>query len=225
MSTGASYMKIKSVTLLAVLFVIFELTAGIAKASTYELKNIFNGDKFDTGSNWLTADFQDTGTNMVMLTLTSHLLDPDYFIQKVAFNISPFIMPSSLLFSTASISGTTLTPSHILNGKDNACNLAGSGSQGKGFDVLLNFPNANKNRFNNNDSITLIITGLGITADSFDFLNASGAANVGAHIALGGSRSSAVTNVNPSPVPIPGSVWILGSALLGMLGIRRKVVK
>jgi len=28
---------------------------------------------------------------------------------------------------------------------------------------------------------------------------------------------------NTSPVPIPGAIWILGSGLLGLLGVRRKI--
>ena len=34
-----------------------------------------------------------------------------------------------------------------------------------------------------------------------------------------------LTNDVWAPVPIPGAVWLLGSGLLGMLGIRRKLKK
>jgi len=33
----------------------------------------------------------------------------------------------------------------------------------------------------------------------------------------------AYTEINPSAVPIPGAVWLLGSGLLGLIGIRRRV--
>ncbi|WP_207683794.1 VPLPA-CTERM sorting domain-containing protein [Desulfonema magnum] len=32
-------------------------------------------------------------------------------------------------------------------------------------------------------------------------------------------------NVNVSAFPIPGAVWLLGSGLIGLAGIRRKVKK
>ncbi|MBN1106551.1 MAG: hypothetical protein JXL84_24325 [Deltaproteobacteria bacterium] len=48
------------------------------------------------------------------------------------------------------------------------------------------------------------------------------ALNLGADGVLGGGDDYIYSVINPNPVPIPGSVLLLGSALLGLFGIRRK---
>ncbi|MEW6664918.1 MAG: hypothetical protein AB1512_06825 [Thermodesulfobacteriota bacterium] len=46
--------------------------------------------------------------------------------------------------------------------------------------------------------------------------------DLGADGVLGGGDDTIGTVINPNPVPIPGSVLLLGSALVGLFGIRRK---
>lgn len=216
-------MKKTVVSMILILLVIFGLTVGESKADMmYDLKYIFNGSTNLSGSSWLTADFQTISAGTTKLILTSHMTDPSYYIQEVAFNVAPSITPRSLLFNVDAANGTSLSQANILHTGQNAQSLTGSGSQGVGFDFLLKFPTPNKDRFNGNDSVILTITGQNITADSFNYLNPTGAANVGAHIALGGGVSSAITNVNPNPVPIPAAVWLFGSGLIGLVGIRRR---
>ena len=218
-------MKKVAASLIAVLFIVFGFIAGEAKADMiYDLKYIFNGSTNINGSDWLTADFQTINTGQVKLTLTSNLTDPSYYIQDVAFNVAPTVTPGSMLFNVDSASGTTLSQANILHTDQNAQTLIGSGNMGAGFDVLFKFQTPNQNRFNGNDSVVLTITGQNITEDSFKFLNTAGAANVGAHLA-GGSMSSAITDVNPSPVPIPAAVWLFGSGLIGLVGVRRRFSK
>jgi len=202
------------VSIIAVLFVIFGLTAAETRATSYDLNYIFNGGTFDTSNNYLTATFVDSGTNTVTLTLTSHLSDPNYYIQEVVFNVDPNIAPSGLTF-TVNANGTVLNLTDIAHTGQDAQILNGGGNQGFGFDVLLSFPSANKDRFNNSDTVVLTITGTGITAESFDFLNTAGVANVAAHIA-----PAAIGNTINN-VPIPAAVWLFGSGLLGMIVIRR----
>jgi hypothetical protein len=209
-----------SVLMIAIFFVIFGLTAGEAKADLmYDLKYVFNGATNLSGSDWMTANFQTVTPGVVKLTLTSNLADPNYYIQDVAFNVAPTVTPGSLGFHVDSASGTAI--SNILNTTQNTEFLVGSGNKGRGFDVLLTFPTASKNRFNGSDSVVMTITGQGITAESFNYLNTAGAANVGAHIALGTS-SSAISNVNPVPTPIPPAAWLFASGLIGLVGVRRK---
>jgi len=52
----------------------------------------------------------------------------------------------------------------------------------------------------------------GISADGFTI--------VGAGINPDGNYEAWVANINP--IPIPGAVWLLGSGLIGIVGIRRK---
>jgi hypothetical protein len=214
-------MKKLAVLMIAAVFVFFAFTAREAKADlVYDLKYVFNGATNLSGSDWMTASFQTVTPGAVKLTLTSNLSDPNYYIQDVAFNVAPSIAPASLLFKVDSASGTTV--SNILHTSQDAQSLIGSGALGKGFDILIQFPTANKDRFNGKDSVVVTITGQSITAESFNYLNAAGAANVGAHLALGGGYSSAITNVNPVPTPIPAAAWLFASGLIGLVGVRRK---
>jgi hypothetical protein len=43
--------------------------------------------------------------------------------------------------------------------------------------------------------------------------------------ATGAGTSVILTNINVAPVPIPAAVWLFGTGLLGLLGIRRKIKK
>ena len=199
--------------------VILGLTAGEAKATSYDLKNIIKGATFDTENNFLRADFQTVTPGTVTLTLTSFLSNPDYYIPEVAFNVDPNIIPSSLGFTIGSVTGTVLGLSDIAHTTQDTQHLTGSGNIGNGFDVLINFPTANKDRFNDG-TVVLTITGTGITADSFDFLNTTGVADVGARIDLAGG-TSIISNVPTSNVPIPSAAWLLASGLLGIVVIRR----
>jgi hypothetical protein len=210
-------MKKIAISMIAVLFVVFGLTTGEAKASlTYDLKYILgiSGGTL-AGSDWLTAKFEDDGANKVKLTLNANL-QAGYYIQEVAFNVNPSLNLVSLTIAESSKLGTYLNSSSYAEDKKK---LNGGGDITKGFDVLLGFPTANNdvtNRFSDTDWIVLNITGTGITEGSFDFLNTYKTANVAAKIA-GNCLSAEVSNV-----PIPAAAWLFGSGLLGLVGIRRR---
>lgn len=208
--------------LLAGLCLLIGLTMGQANASTYTLSYIFNGYPTISGSDWLTASFENAGTDLVKLTLSANLSNPDYFFQQVAFNVNPGIAPSALSFEIVPASDNKFITS-MVHTTQNAQFLPGGGDKGTGFDILFDFTTANKetpiqDRFNNHDTIVFYITGAGVDETDFNFLNTTGAANVGAHIALGGTVSSGITNV-----PIPGALVIFGSGLVGIFGIRRRM--
>ena len=226
-----------AVSIITASFIIFGLTAVEAEAASYDLQYVFNGTAFDTSNNYLTASFEDFGTNTVKLTLTSNLENPAYYIQQVAFNVADNIVPKSLKFAI-SANGTLLSKGRIARTKQDAQNLPGGGNLGVGFDVLLRFPTAKRYRFNGSDTVVLIISGEGIDASDFDILNTTDVANVAAHVVGGhiagadiagleGSTSAAITNsaATANNVPIPAAAWLLGSGLLGMIAIRRRFRK
>jgi len=56
-------------------------------------------------------------------------------------------------------------------------------------------------------------------------ISADGTVIVGWGINPDGFEEGWIAEIDPTPVPIPGAVWLLGSGLIGMVGIRRKFKK
>ncbi len=200
----------------------FGLALRESKASlTYSLSYVVNGDEPE-GGNWLTAEFE-TGPlqNTVILTLTSNLADyPTYYFRQVAFNVDPSVDLQTLTISQSSAWGTVTK--RISYKEQDAEDLRGSGIPGRAFDVLLAFPRGSKNRFDNEDWVTYIIFGPGVTENSFRFLNETNAANVEAELTFGGGDSSTIGNVH---TPIPAPAWLLGAGLLVFIALRRRIRK
>ena len=215
--------KITGSVILA-LFLICGLTVGEGKATsvTYELSRVFNGSTPTSTSPWLTAVFDDSGgIGSVTLTLTPHLNVTGEFFRSVVFNVNPSITPSDLIITSAA--SNSVKTEGIVNKKQNEQDLTSL----KGFDIMFEFATANKgNRFEGNDySLIYTISLTGITANSFAFQN-TGSAHlfVGAKVqGIPADKSGEIGSV--AHAPIPGAVWLLGSGLLGLLGLRRKFVR
>jgi hypothetical protein len=205
----------------------FALAPGEARATlSFDLTYIVSGSAVPVdGSHWLSATFANAGANQVSLTLTSNLMNSNYYWQQVGINVDPTVVPSSLGFTVGTKVGSFTNPT-ISRGNQNAQDIPGGGDSGKGFDILFSFSTSNAGggiaRFNGSDSVSYTITGSGITKDSFSFMNSAPnnvvAANIGAHLALGGANSEFAASV----VPLPAAVWLLGSGLIGVAVIRRK---
>jgi hypothetical protein len=176
---------------------------------------------------WLQAVFSDTGSaNTVQLTLNAANLAGTEFVSGWYFNLNPAMDPKALSFSLAGSN-----PS-IQTGK----NYFKAGPDGK-FDLLLGFSTANNgNRFVNGDSLTLTITGNGLTASDFDYLSTPGGGNDGygssAHIQAispydkSGWINPSSTVFTPSTQRVPDgseTAVLLGVSLLIMEALRRKI--
>ena len=215
----------------AALMVVFGLTGGEAQASmmTYGLGTAFTG-KVDPSSplpsnGWLTATFDDGGgSGKVIVTLTSGLGVASEFISQVNFNVNPAIDPSDLAIHWTGGTSNGIVTKIVATDQDKQ--KAGSSH---GYDIELQFKTSAAGRFDGvGETVILMLTGSGLTAGDFAYLNTGSgdSAHVAAHIqgipvTLPDPEDSTWIK-DPTAVPIPAAAWLLGSGLLGLVGIRRK---
>lgn len=219
-------MKKFVVSVFAVLLV-FGFAITDAKASlVYELGSLINGTSPTSTPPWLTATFTTVGSGgEVTLTLQSNLnVASEFYANTVAFNVNPSITPSSLTIAQVTAVDANIPATSISATTDNAQTVNGAGTKGTGFDILFNYPSAGSGpRFNDFDLITYTITGTNLTEADFANTNSSGLpilAHVQGIPAPGGGTTSGAVSV-----PIPAAAWLLGSGLLGIIGISRRLRK
>lgn len=161
-------------------------------------------------------------SNQVKLVITSHISD-NADIKSVYFNFDDSLGLDSLKSLTfTKVSGDTTssvaTP-FITHDEINGQKADGTGGL---FDILFSFnPGSNTDAFNSNDTVAYMISGNGITAESFaGNINDEGY-YAAAHLQNINSSGES-TWVVATPTPIPAAAWLFGSGLLGLVGIRRK---
>ena len=208
-------------TLLGI-FAIVALLASPAAADTltYYFDTPFDSKPLADGSPpWLTAVFDDQGTpGTVVMTLTANLVD-DNFISGLYFNLDSAITLSSFTYLTVQ---SAPAPSINWPGFD-TYKADGDGY----YDLLFAFPTAGADRFDGADTWVVTIAGADLVASSFNLPSVDGKDNwyAAAHVqsisAPEGSTWIAGT-YGGTEVPVPGAVWLLGSGLIGLVGLRRK---
>ena len=211
----------------AQVFAIVALSAAPAQADTLTLN--FNAPFPDSSTPegdapWLIATFVDGEAGQVYLTLQANLIG-DAFIGGVYFNLDPIVA-----LAVTPQAGATAPAYDTFNVSENTYKADGDGY----FDIWIDYPEAGSdNRFDGPEYGTYLLEGAGLTVASFNYTSsitdATGGGGghstwlAGAHIQSNGDSGYSVW-IGPgnSEVPIPGAVWLLGSGLVGLVGLRRK---
>jgi hypothetical protein len=233
--------SMRRIYLAAVFLTAISLVPATASAGTFSgsLTQVFSGNVPDSTSPYLTFTFYDNvgtadcgaacGANQVKLVLTASLEDGDEFVTEWDFNT---------LLSITSIVNTSITgataPSISIG--SNSFQADGDGL----YDIMFSFVSGPPSgRFNGTDTATFIITGTGITAQTFNTVSApaggaGGPFTSAAHIqGISGGCSGWVSTSGPDTngndgacgsVPDGGAtLTLLGLALAGIGAVRRYI--
>ena len=197
-----------------------------AATVTFNYTESFGAVPPDGPAPYATATFDDGGgVGSVTLTMsvapTVNLAD----VTAMYFNLDPSLDPTLLSFTRDGGTGPTAANTDILTGVD-AYRAGGDGY----YDILFDFPpppGQDAARFNAGEDLVYTITGIGITAASFNFFGTPGpgAGNPGPYLSVARFQSTG-SDQNGSDfvgaVPVPAAVWLFGSGLLGLVGIARR---
>ncbi len=201
---------------------------------TFNYNHVFNGDGTPQGTSpWLTATFQDVGTNLVSLTLSTGGLTGREQAVYWYFNFNPVKNLFNLL-GGIDFDGTSSEPqgSKVMHGGGDPdyCEVA----QGGWYDFYFEF--ITPNNFTGGLTSKYLIHSTDptdpVTALDFNFLSAPSnqspnsflsAAYIDDIGAAGTVLKSAWVNPEQAQVPEPATMLLLGLGLMGLAGVRRKI--
>jgi len=117
---------------------------------------------------WLIATFKGSGLDTVLLTVESRMQAPDQSIKRLWFNTNDNIDADNLTIVQREGGPTVLVSDAV---QDGFGGVNQKGQKIRGFDIKLKW---NEFEFASNDVVPFDISGAGLTAESFYFLNNSG---------------------------------------------------
>ncbi len=192
------------------------------QAQVFDLGTVLNGAPPTSGAPWITAIFTTLFPGTVTLTLSSHLTVSSEFISEIALNLRSNLSPATLVFTQTS--GPAFSSLNQPPNQDSV-KLAGSGSQGVGLDLAIDWPSGGTlQRFDASDVVTFTITGPAtLAAEDFFYHNNvggnPGSVIIGAHVqgilATGGGTTSAAV-MQTIPEPSAAALLLAALALTGM---------
>jgi hypothetical protein len=165
---------------------------------------------------WLTATFLNLGIidgiGKVKLAMSTSGLTGNEFVGGWYFNLDPdYPTNAGLGFAFQGNESTGPAANASLN-RDKQ--IAGGGAN---FDIFFNFPQSNaEDRFSANEVVVYIITGIDLSADSFEFATEKYDLYSAAHVQVGGAW------IGATAIPEPATMLLMGIGLTGLAFLGRK---
>jgi hypothetical protein len=209
-----------------------------AMVMTFELDYELSGATSPSGTTpWLTATFDDEDSpGLVKLTMETTNLIGDEYVKVWLFNLDPNLDPtrlnciydgtnSSLPETLVDIGFTESAGTTLPSDLNSAFKADGDGY----FDIRFGFPESG-DVFGAGEVLIYEITGIDtLMASSFNSSSVKGGCAgthlSAAHIGSIGCNGDDSGWVGANPVPIPAAVSLLGSGLVGLVGLRKKFKK
>lgn len=189
------------------------LSSSTAFASIYNFTRDSNNNVEDIGSQ-LSVDITESGSN-VLFTFRNNVGTPSN-VAEIYFDNE-----ATNFFSDYGIQAQNVSYQDVVINPNNPPDVSG-------FNADYAVDNANNQNALNQASEFITIFGLLSGTNTYDQVIAaidSGAYNIAMHvrtIGIAGGSDAYVIGGTPSAIPIPAAGWLLGSALLGFVGLRRR---
>ncbi|MEJ5366539.1 MAG: hypothetical protein WHS86_15700 [Desulfosoma sp.] len=184
--------------------------AALASTVTVGLQAVVTGDAPRGSAPWLVATFEDDGNGNVKLTLTAPGLATGEFVGGNDNGVSGWYFYIKGLDGVSIVSSSGVTAGYETGEFKNVI-----GGQAGDFNIRFYFGEANNNtnRLQAGDSVVVYLSGV-----SVDGIFSENNFKTLAHVqGIASTKGSGWVSV-----PIPGTAVLLGSGILGLLGIRRK---
>jgi hypothetical protein len=216
--------KFKKYVLSAVALLAAAIVAPAQAATvTFNYDLSFGAVAPDAPAPYATAVLDDGGSaGSVTLTMSVAGTVGGADITQMYFNLDPALDPTLLSFIRTGGTGPTAANTSISTGTDEY-KADGDGL----YDILFEFPpppGSDAAKFNAGEDLVYDITGIGLTASSFNFFSrpdgGTGPFRSVARFQSTGSDGEGSDWV--AAAPVPAAVWLFGSGLLGLVGVARR---